>query len=158
MCSLCAGVLDSSREGDTRRSRVFLLSRTSFYLFDSLSVTCLPNDRFGCRPHCKSFVAFCYGRSGCAPANAPYVVYTDERGQVTSAACRVTARPLDAPQHLYPAPSPHACNTYNQTRCEHIACHFLTLNIHAQEVSTYLRLIIPMLSDPNLVHGHVPTL
>lgn len=36
----------------------------------------------------KTFVAFCIGMEwkGCAPPNAPYVVYTDERGQVTCAA------------------------------------------------------------------------
>lgn len=30
---------------------------------------------------------FVLGGTGCAPPNAPYVVYTDERGQVTCAAC-----------------------------------------------------------------------
>lgn len=41
-------------------------------------------------------------RTGCTPPNAPYVVYTDERGQVTCAACLPAPPPLAShlPLHL----------------------------------------------------------
>lgn len=44
------------------------------------------------RLHCNLLSLFVSGRTGCAPPNAPYVVYTDERGQVTCAACRTAPR------------------------------------------------------------------
>lgn len=59
--------------------------RTNFYLFLTLSVTCLPTDASAAVRIRICFVALCSvaGVAGCAPANAPYVEYTDERGQVT---------------------------------------------------------------------------
>ncbi|CAG9099779.1 unnamed protein product [Plutella xylostella] len=72
-----------SRRGDERRPRVlFCFGRTSFNLLETLSVPCHPNDRFGCRlQYMQCFVAFIVRGTGC-PANAPYVCYTDERGQL----------------------------------------------------------------------------
>lgn len=60
MCAKCAGVFISSDAGAARVAPALLISIALPSIFIlTLSVTCLPNGRFGCRPHCKSFVAFC---------------------------------------------------------------------------------------------------
>lgn len=119
MCAKCASSWPRSRRASLSR---FLLSRTSFYLFLTLSVTCLPNDRFGCRPHCNLLSLFVSGRTGCAPPNAPYVEYTDERGQVTSAACPRHV----PPRHDPPRPATPRPRLLPSSRGALTACRLLT--------------------------------
>lgn len=84
----------------TRVAPAFSFGRTIFLFILTLSVTCLPNDRFGCRPHCKSFVAFCIGMERlCATKRALCGVHGRAR---TGNVCRVP--PLASPRTAHRAP------------------------------------------------------
>lgn len=85
----------------------------------------MPSEWMTLRPSAlHSFVLFVSGRTGCAPPNAPYVVYTDERGQVTCAACRIAPH-RTAPLRAAPHNTAHAAYMYHARARDHAdLCHF----------------------------------
>lgn len=113
MCAQCAGVFISRVAVATGVASVFFF-RSHFFLF-ILNAFCYMPSEWPLRlsSALQSFVLFVSGRTGCAPPNAPYVVYTDERGQVTSAACRTRLQFLSATDHpglqRTQPPRPSAC-------------------------------------------------
>jgi hypothetical protein len=94
VCAKCVGVLISSSGDGVRRPAFFFKSHFILIYFDRFLLHAFRMTASAVVRALQSFVALCVGWTGCAPLNAPYVVYTDERGQVTSAACRTLAAHL----------------------------------------------------------------
>lgn len=90
VCAKCAGVFISRAAELTSVAPAFSF-KSHFFLFIFNAFCYMPSEwPLRLSSALQSFVAFCFGRTGCAPPNAPYVEYTDERGQVTSARARYT--------------------------------------------------------------------